>query len=218
MDSKEQIAHIQRLTCDAYLRTGRLAAMLDGAPQSPEWTQRTLEETMEAFEMGVLELRQLCEAQCPGAGGYGKRTTLPALEVSGKVERPEAYWVKITLNTLLPHCRYQTPNWLKDTIHRLLKQHEAMYGELPCYDRAMMVIEEYSNIQSRRIFDQDNKGWKSVSNAIKGWLIPDDDQYTLSVSLLSTKSERNVTEITLLPLEDTSDYFAKHAKRRSNLL
>ena len=82
----------------------------------------------------------------------------------------------------------------------------------------MMVIEEYSNIQSRRIFDQDNKGWKSVSNAIKGWLIPDDDQYTLSVSLLSTKSERNVTEITLLPLEDTSDYFAKHAKRRSNLL
>lgn len=214
MNSKEQITRMQELACDSYLKTGRLMAMLDGAPQSLEWTQRTLEETVASFESSVLELRRLCETQSPGVGGYGKRGILPTLEISGKVERLNPRWVKITLNTLLPHCRYQAPSWLSDTIHRLLKQYEAVNEELPCYDRAMLVIEEYSNINSRRIFDQDNKGWKTISNAIKGWLIPDDDQYTLSISLLSAKSDRNVTEITLLPLEDTANYFATHAGRR----
>ena len=207
MEQKQAMERIQSLLCDAYLKSGRLVAMANGAPQSPAWTQRRLEETMESFESGVLELRKLCEAQSPGVGGYGRYGVYPVSAVCGEVTCPRDRWVKITVHTLLPHCRYQTPNWLSDTIHRLLKQYEAAGGSLPRYERAMMVIEEYSNIKNRHIFDQDNKGWKAVSNAIKGWLIPDDDQYTLSLSLLSARSERNVTEITLLPLEDTSDYF-----------
>ncbi len=48
----------------------------------------------------------------------------------------------------------------------------------------MLIIDEHTAMEGRHIFDQDNKGWKAVSNAIKGRLIPDDDQHTLAVALL----------------------------------
>lgn len=56
-----------------------------------------------------------------------------------------------------------------------------------------------------------NKGWKAVSNALKGRLFPDDDQYTLALSLLSTRSTENVCHITLLDLADAADFFAVHS-------
>jgi len=37
----------------------------------------------------------------------------------------------------------------------------------------MLIIDEHCGIDGRYIFDQDNKGYKAVSNAIKGRLIPD---------------------------------------------
>lgn len=49
------------------------------------------------------------------------------------------------------------------------------------------MIDEHTSIEGRHIYDQDNKGWKAISNAIKGRLIPDDDQHTLAVALLSTE-------------------------------
>ena len=63
----------------------------------------------------------------------------------------------------------------------------------------------------RHIFDQDNKGWKAVSNAIKGRIIPDDDQYTLSVALLSTRSRQNVCHITVLDMKDAPNFFSARA-------
>lgn len=57
-----------------------------------------------------------------------------------------------------------------------------------------------------------NKGWKAVSNAIKGRLIPDDDQHTLAVTLLSTRTEgEERCHITLLPIEDAHDFFSAHS-------
>ncbi len=53
--------------------------------------------------------------------------------------------------------------------------------------------------------------WKAVSNALKGRLFPDDDQYTLALSLLSTRSTENVCHITLLDLADAADFFAVHS-------
>ena len=117
----------------------------------------------------------------------------------------------IKLNTLLPHCRYQTPGWLTDTIRRLLDDYEAAGNTLPCFERALLVIDEHSDVSGRHIFDSDNKGWKAVSNAIKGRLIPDDDQYTLSVALLSKRSGEDVCHISLLDLREASDFFAGHS-------
>ena len=121
-------------------------------------------------------------------------------------------WLHITINTLLPHCRYQSPNWFSDTIRRLLDSYEACGKELPFFERAMLIIDEHTAMEGRHIFDQDNKGWKAVSNAIKGRLIPDDDQHTLAVALLSTAVQsQECCHITVLPLSDAHDFFSAHS-------
>ena len=53
--------------------------------------------------------------------------------------------------------------------------------------QALLIIDEHCEIDARRVYDQDNKGWKAIANAIKGRLIPDDDQYSLGVCLLSRR-------------------------------
>lgn len=187
-------------------------ALTDGAQMNPNKLQKTLEQTMEHFERSTLELRQLCERYSPGVGGFAHKPVLPAADVAGSVESFGYGWLHITLHTLLPHCRYQTPNWLSDTLRRLLDEYETCGKKLPFYSRAMLVIDEHTGIEGRHIYDQDNKGWKAISNAIKGRLIPDDDQHTLAVALLSTECfERECCHITLLPLEDAHDFFAAHS-------
>ena len=94
----------------------------------------------------------------------------------------------------------------------LLDGYVACGKELPFYRRALLVIDEHTTIEGRHIFDQDNKGWKAVSNAIKGRVVPDDDQHTLAVALLSTKvQERECCHITLLHQADAHDFFAAYS-------
>ena len=211
-DFKKDMVQIQSLVGEAFTATGSLVALADGAAMNPVKLQQTLERTMEHYEHAALELRLLCERNSPGVGGYGKRPALPARSVTGHVEKLGYNWLHIRLNTLLPHCRYQTPAWLTDTIRRLLDEYEARHRELPYYkNRALMVIDEHSAVDGRRVFDQDNKGYKAVCNALKGRVIPDDDQYTLGLALLSTQSVENVCHITLMDLQDASDFFAVHS-------
>lgn len=210
-DLKRDMAHIQKLVGDAFSQTGGLVALADGGQMTPDKLQKTLEQTSDYFERSTLELRTLCETYAPGVGGYRRRPDLPRMEAVGFAEQFGYGWLHIQLNTLLPHCRYQTPAWLTDTICRLLDEYEGTGRKLPFFERAMMVIDEHSSIDGRHIFDQDNKGWKAVSNAIKGRLIPDDDQYTLSVALLSTKSNTPTCHITLMAQIDAADFFAQHS-------
>lgn len=211
-DMKRDLIRIQELVGMAFSETGSLVALTDGGQMNPNKLQKTLEQTMEQFERTTLELRRLCERYSPGAGGFAHKPVLPAADVAGNVESFGYGWLHITLHTLLPHCRYQTPNWLSDTIRCLLDEYETCGKKLPFYSRAMLVIDEHTGIEGRHIYDQDNKGWKAVSNAIKGRLIPDDDQHTLAVALLSTECfEHECCHITLLPLEDAHDFFAAHS-------
>ena len=211
-DLKQDMAKIQTLMGNAFSATGGLVALADGGVMSEPTLQQTLEKTAAEFEKAALELRALCETHCPGVGGYGKRPAASFYAVTGHVEKLGYSWLHIQLNTLLPHCRYQTPAWLSDTIRRLLDDFEAMGNSIPFFrERAMLVIDEHSEVEGRRVFDQDNKGWKAVCNALKGRAIPDDDQYTLAVSLLSTPSPENICHITLLDLRDASDFFALHS-------
>lgn len=208
---KQDVPRIQELTAGAFQQTGGLAAMADSGQTDAEKLQRMLEQTQEQFERATLELRRLCEKNSPGVGGYGSKPPAPRMEVDGYVEQFGYGWLHIQLNTLLPHCRYQTPEWLSDTIRRLLDEYEGGGSVLPHFNAAMLVIDEHCGIDGRHIFDQDNKGYKAVSNAIKGRLIPDDDQHTLSLALLSQKSELNVCHITLLDQADAADFFALHS-------
>ncbi|MCI9263694.1 MAG: hypothetical protein HFF06_03895 [Oscillospiraceae bacterium] len=205
---KKDMIRIQELTGTAYTKTGALLALGDGGQMSPQALQRSLETTLLNFEKATLELRQLCEQYSPGVGGYGRRPILPPLEVAGKVEWLGSDWLRITLNTLLPHCRYASPLWLTDTIVRLLDDFQTRGNRLPFFRQALLVIDEYGPIQNRHIFDQDNKGWKAVSNAIKGRLIPDDDQFSLGVALIATPASECRCQISLLNMADAADFFA----------
>ena len=205
---KQDMVRIQELIGTAFAQTGCLVALSDGGMMSPEKLQQTLEQTMEHFERSALELRRLCEQYSPGVGGYGNRARAPAMEIAGHVEILCGDWLHICLNTLLPHCRFQSPNWLTDTIRRLLDHYEAQGKPLPRYKRALLVIDEHSSIGGRHVFDQDNKGWKAVSNALKGWVIEDDDQYTLNLALVSKMSKETACHITLLEQRDAADFFS----------
>lgn len=205
---KQDMARIQELIGTAFAQTGCLVALSDGGMMSPEKLQQTLEQTMEHFERSALELRRLCEQYSPGVGGYGNRARAPAMEIAGHVEILCGDWLHICLNTLLPHCRFQSPNWLTDTIRRLLDHYEAQGKPLPRYKRALLVIDEHSSIGGRHVFDQDNKGWKAVSNALKGRVIEDDDQYTLNLALVSKMSKETACHITLLEQRDAADFFS----------
>ena len=208
---KEDMARVQQLVGNAFTATGGLVALADGAQMQPTKLRKALEQTMGSFEAATLELRQLCERYMPPTGSLGKKPTLPRRDVTGSVELIEYQWLHITIHTLLPSAAYQTPVWLSDTIRRLLDEYESGGHSLPYYRAALMVIEERSDIEGRRVFDQDNKGYKTISNAIKGRLIPDDDQYTLGVALLSARSSENACHITLLDSADAADYFALRA-------
>ena len=209
--NSEDMAHIQQLVGNAFTATGSLTALADGAQMQPAKLRKALEQTIGSFELATVELRQLCERYMPPAGNPGKKATIPRRDVTGSVELIEYQWLHITINTLLPSAAYQTPVWLSDTIRRLLDEYESGGHSLPYYRAALMVIEERSDIEGRRVFDQDNKGYKTISNAIKGRLIPDDDQYTLGLVLLSARSSENACHITLLDSADAADYFALRA-------
>ena len=203
---KEAIKQIQALTYGAYQASGQVAALI-GASR-PENMAEALEQTAARMEQGTVHLRALCESCLPPVPAVGQKPALSPLDAAGKVEVNEFGWLHIQLNTLLPHCRYQTSDWLSDTIRRLLDEYESGGSELPFFKEAMLVIDEHCAVKGRHIFDQDNKGYKAVSNAIKGRLIPDDDQHTLALALLSTKSELDVCHITLLDMVDVADFFA----------
>ena len=113
---------------------------------------------------------------------------------------------------LLPHCRYDAPIWLSDTVARALDRYEAAHARLPMLEHALLIIDEHCEIDARRVYDQDNKGWKAIANAIKGRLIPDDDQYSLGVCLLSRRLPQNVCHIYLIPEQDAGDFLTLRAE------
>ncbi len=206
---RESIQKIQTIAHDAYRASSQAATLLNEQGFSSEVLANSLEQTASQMEHAAVELRALCESCLPELLTIGRKPVLPSLDVAGSISVNEFGWLLIELNTLLPHCRFSTPVWLTDTITRLLDQHERRQGKLPMLDRALLVIEEFCDVDSRNVFDQDNKGFKAVSNAIKGRLVEDDDQFTLSVCLLSQRfSGARSCHIYVLPLSEAGDFFS----------
>jgi hypothetical protein len=187
---------------------GRILASLDAGNPDDADTAFGLDKMSAQFESAVLDLRKLCEKRRPEASRNESKPQLPAISVTGAAEVNEYGWLHIGLNTLLPHCRYQTPAYLSDTVSRLLDEYERRgRRKLPFFERATLVIDEHCDIESRTVYDQDNKGFKAIPNALKGRVIKDDDQFSLNVALISTKSDIPACHIYLLPAEDTGDFF-----------
>jgi hypothetical protein len=234
---KEELAAIRNTVSETYRRLARLGALLGEDNEkfgggNDAAVARTMDGAASQYERGVIELRNLCERYYSGGVGFGvcdvnggaggldtggakgKSSTAmfgamgkSPLATSGKASVNEYGWVHIELGALLPHCRYTTPVYLTDTITRLLDAYESCGRPLPRFDAATLIIDEHCDIDSRIVYDQDNKGWKAIPNALKGRLIPDDDQFTLHVCLLSTRSEDAKCHIWLIPRRDAGDFF-----------
>ena len=168
---------------------------------------RKLEALARKYEAGVVDLRNFCERQRRAETSESGKPLLIPNTVAGRVEVNEYGWLHITLDALLPHCRYSTPAYLTDTITRLLDDYEERRGKLPRFETAALVIDEHCDIESRTVYDQDNKGYKAIPNALKGRLISDDDQFNLHLHLTSTRSSETACHIWLLRPDDVGDFF-----------
>ncbi|MEG1943365.1 MAG: hypothetical protein RR049_06060, partial [Angelakisella sp.] len=168
-----------------------------------------LDGILEDAECAVLHLRKLTETIRPRQAELSHKQNTPApLALAGTIEVNEFGWLHITLNTLLPNCRFKTPAYLQNTLSALLTHYPKDGRQLPHFDHAMLIIEEHCDIQNRQVFDQDNKSWKAIPNAIKGLIVPDDDQFTLEVALLSKLDSKASCHIYVLPADDAGEYFS----------
>ena len=120
-------------------------------------------------------------------------------DIAGSIDVTHDGWLHITLNTLLPSCKYRTSNYIGDTISRLIKY----YGQdLPYFENAFLAIVEYCNNENHNALDNDNKGWKMIPNSLKGSVISDDSQFVLSIGLFAKLSDNTRCEIYVLPQEE----------------
>ena len=157
----EMIKRIQTVAYDAYKASGQLAALdMSGCP--PEALTRTLEFAAANLEQGAVTMRTLCESLWPALLTLGRRPSLPPLELAGRLEVNEFGWLHIRLETLLPHCRFEPPLWLTDTITRLLNQYEGRRGKLPVLERALLVIEELCEIDGTASANEQQDFWEKA--------------------------------------------------------
>ena len=171
MPTKKEIASLRELLRKACAEGELLTAAEVG---------RQLTNLLAYLESAVLLARRMAEGQPQLPIHQSARSPAwPVTEIAGSIETNEFGWLHITLNTLLPHCRFKTPAYLSDTITRLIEGHQAKGGWVPFFRKAILIIDEHCDLKNRQGFDQDNKGWKAIPNALKGLVVEDDDQQSL---------------------------------------
>ncbi len=209
MEIRNELLEIRSLLGQATAAAGMAA--IGGGNVIPQ-----MERLNAALERAAVLSRNALELERPCVEFLqGGKPVLPFVEIGGTVRLVDGRWLHIRLDTLLPHCRFQVPTYLSDTITRLLDAFGQSGGKLPYYEKALLVMDEHCSHKTRTVFDQDNKGWKAVPNALKGRLFPDDDQFSLGIALLSTESEKAECDIYVLPAEDAGEFFEL---RREGLL
>lgn len=176
--------------------------LMEALPEEPQ----RIKSALAAVEKLTLRLRNHYEANWslpPVPGRVMKDSTAYA----GSIGMTEYGWLHIELNNLLPHCQFSTPEYLHDTLARLLRGYAAAH-RLPHFEKAFLAIEEWSDIPTRSVYDPDNKGWKAIPNAIKGVLVDDDDQYSLEIALLSKQSAVTACHIYILDADEADVFFS----------
>lgn len=172
---------------------------------TPKYLKNKMNDIIECSEDTCVAARNVYE-KYNGIYPYEdklKLTQKTVTQIAGEIELTAEGWVHILLNSLLPHCKYKNNTYLFDTLKRLLEEFE---NPLPRFDKAFMAIVECCNYDSRRVYDQDNKGWKMIANAIKGRLIEDDDQFHLDIGLFAKYSQDLACHIYILPEVNLNDF------------
>ena len=186
-----------------------LARELERMPSDAPERSRTADETLCAAETAVLAARRTFGGLLEkGRLGKPLRLVPRSAEVPGSVKVTREGWTVIRLDTLLQNARRRTTGYLENSILELLKQWRGSGGVLPWYRHAFVVITEHTDRKSGNVYDPDNREWKAVTNALKGVLFEDDDQFTVSLILDTVPDGRGYTEITVLPYHEAAAYLA----------
>lgn len=202
--TEKSITEMQRHldACSNYLN-----ALAQGY-RSPEKVNTLLDLAMRQAELCCIDMRVLCEKARP---------TLPSIqnghanyhhkEIYGEVTRMDNGWLNIRLNSLLPHCKViGGTQYVSDTITRLLNRFKDSGGEIPSFDKAFLAIAEHCSENVNSTFDNDNKGFKGVINALKGRMFPDDNQFELSLGLFTIQDEDSCCQIYVMPFDEAGDF------------
>ena len=184
-----------------------LARELERMPSDAPERSRTADETLCAAETAVLAARRAFGGMMEkGRQGKPLRLVPRSAEVTGAVKVTREGWTVIRLDTMLQNARRRTTGYIENSILELLKQWRGSGGVLPWYRHAFVVITEHTDRKSGNVYDPDNREWKAVTNALKGVLFEDDDQFTVSLILDTVPDGRGYTEITVLPYHEAAAY------------
>lgn len=176
--------------------------------RSPEKCNTLLDAAMQQVELCCIDMRLLCEKARPrlpdfrlGTDKYNHKT------IYGEVNILDNGWVDIRLNALLPHCKIMGgTQYVSDSIIRLLEEFADNNGELPHFEKAYLAIVEHCPENCTGAFDQDNKGYKGVINALKGRLFGDDNQFELALGLFTFVDEDPHCHIYVMPYDEAGDF------------
>lgn len=176
--------------------------------QTPEKVNTLLDAAMQQIELCCLDMRVLCEKARPklpafrfGHAKYNHK------DIYGEVNLMDNGWLDIRLNTLLPHCKViGGTQYIADSVTRLLNDYCSAGGELPCFEKAYMAIVEHCPFGGTDAFDNDNKGFKGVINALKGRLFNDDNQFELALGLFTVVDDDTCCHIYVTPFEEAGDF------------
>lgn len=186
-----------------------LARELEQMPADAPERSRTADETLCAAETAVLTARRVFGGMLEkGRQGKPLRLVPHSAEVTGAMKVTRAGWTVIRLDTLLQNARHRTTGYIENSILELLKQWRGSGGVLPWYRHAFVIIAEHTDRKGGNIYDPDNREWKAVTNALKGVLFEDDDQFTVSLILDTIPDGKGYTEITVLPYHEVATYLS----------
>ena len=167
------------------------------------------DETLCAAETAVLIARRsFGELLEKGRRNRQLRFELRAGNSAGSVKITREGWTVLRLDTLLQNARRRTTGYIENSLLILLKQWREGGGVLPWYRHAFVIIAEHSDRKNGNAYDPDNREWKAVTNALKGVLFEDDDQFTISLILDTVPDGKGFTEITVLPYQDAAAFLS----------
>ena len=183
--------------------------------RSPEKQNTLLDAAMKQVELCCIDMRNLCEKirpsiRVPHGRCYNHK------EIYGTVTQLDNGWLDIRLNALLPNCRMiGGTQYIFDTVTRLLDGYRDRGGILPCYEKAYMAIAEHCPMERAGTFDNDNKGFRGVINALKGRAFRDDNQFELALGMFTVIDEDICCHIYVLPFDEAGDF---HYQMSSKML
>lgn len=186
-----------------------LARELEQMPADTPTLSQKADEVLCSAETAVLIARRAFGGMLE-KGKQGKRIqALPcSISATGSVRVTQEGWTVLRLDTLLQNARRRTTGYIENSLLILLKQWRENGGVLPWYRHAFVIISEHSDRKNGNVYDPDNREWKAVTNALKGVLFEDDDQFTISLILDTVPDGKGFTEITVLSYQDAAAFLS----------